>query len=198
MPLKDQYLIFVIAILVCVHSQFPLCSLSEFADSHWEDWEDSGALLKTSQFESLVAYGHVIWAPSKAFMLVFHSLYNLTLTLPLCPVSGVKSLFKICHFILAQWQTGLPVAIVFLETNLCNRCISSTTSLYCFCPGLLDLILETTPLLLFFIYTWPKIAPVKNPNQIELKWFFFSQILFENPVCVFSCMAQMSHASIFF
>lgn len=48
MPLKDQYLIFVIAFLVCVHSQFSLYYLSEFRDSHWEDREGSGALLKTS------------------------------------------------------------------------------------------------------------------------------------------------------
>ena len=47
MPLKDQDFIFVISFLVCVHCQFPLCSLLEIRAS-LNYWEDSVALVKAS------------------------------------------------------------------------------------------------------------------------------------------------------
>ena len=91
-------------------------------------------MVKASDFESLGFLWS--WLPEHTGLLfVFHSLYNLILTSPLCLVSCVKSLLETYHSILARRQSDLPVAIVSLETDLCGRCISSATLLYCFLLG---------------------------------------------------------------
>lgn len=51
MPLKDQDFISVIVFLVCTHCQFS--SVFFTGDQGLSYWEDSGALVKASQFESL-------------------------------------------------------------------------------------------------------------------------------------------------
>lgn len=61
-----------------------------------------------------------------------------------------------------------------------------------FCLWSQYLILEIILLLLFFIYTWPKIAWIKNPNYKELKWAFLSQILGESCLYFLICGTEFT------
>ena len=90
--------------------------------------------LRLHSLSHVASYGHGFLS-TQPFLLVFNFLYNLTLTLPLCLLSCMKSFLQICHCILTKCQTELLVAIVLLETNLGGRCISSTPLLYYFLPG---------------------------------------------------------------